>query len=66
MELKAFEDPSHIGNSAQYRTGKVCIENGCHNLAGTAWSPYWCFSCNVKRMKKITQQFLELARVVHG
>ena len=52
----AYKDPKHIGNSEKYHTGKKCIEPGCDNLAGTAWSPFWCFTCNVKRIEKIDEQ----------
>ena len=51
--MEAFEDPNNPGNSLAHRTGKRCIEPGCGSLAGTAWSPYWCQSCNVARMKRI-------------
>lgn len=51
--MEAFEDPSHPGNSEKYHTGKPCYEAGCNRPAGTAWSPYWCFECNVERMKRI-------------
>jgi len=47
-------DPSHEGNSAKYHTGKPCIIKGCDEPAGTAWGKYWCFKCNVKRMKDIS------------
>ena len=50
-ELRPFEDPGHEGNGAKYLTGKPCID--CGNPAGTAWSPHWCFECNVKRIKRI-------------
>lgn len=54
--MKAFEDPDHRGNSPKYHTGKQCIELGCDGPAGTAWSPLWCFECNVKRLNRITGQ----------
>lgn len=53
--MKASEDPNNEGNSEKYHTGKVCIEPNCQNPAGTAWSPVWCFECNVKRMKRISK-----------
>lgn len=49
-----YQNPRHEGNSAQYHTGKACIEKGCSNPAGTFWSPLWCFDHNVKRMTRIT------------
>lgn len=51
--MKAFEDPNHPGNGPEHRTGKPCIESGCDRPAGTAWSPHWCFECNVERMRRI-------------
>jgi len=60
MPLEAFEDPENVGNSPKYHTGKKCIEKGCNKPAGTAWSPFWCFECNVKRMKRIAQQLENL------
>lgn len=61
MALDAYEDPSHEGNSSAHHTGKPCIEAGCGEPAGTAWGDYWCFRCNVKRMKRITGKLEALA-----
>jgi len=52
----AYQDPDHRGNSAKYHTGKSCIESGCERPAGTAWSKYYCFPCNVARIDRITRQ----------
>ena len=60
--MKACENPDHEGNSEKYHTGKVCIEKGCGCPAGTLWSPYWCFQCNVARIKRISQQLDTLQR----
>ena len=60
--LYAFEDINNEGNSALHHTGKTCIENGCENPAGTAWSPYWCFTHNVERMRHIDAQLKKLSR----
>ena len=58
-KMEAYEDPKNEGNSSKYHTGKVCIE--CQERpAGTAWSPYWCYECNVERMKRITKQMEEI------
>lgn len=54
--LQAFEDPNHFGNSPEYHTGELCMEKFCDKPAGTRWSPYWCFDCNVKRIKRISKQ----------
>jgi len=56
-----FDDPNDEGNSSRYHTGKECVEAECHNPAGTAWSPYWCFECNVKRMKGIAKSLQEIS-----
>lgn len=58
-----YQDRSDPLNSARYHTGKPCIEKGCSEPAGTAWSPLWCFRHNVERMDRISG-FLtsELAR----
>jgi hypothetical protein len=58
--MRAFEDPNHEGNSAQYHTGKKCID--CDKPAGTWWSKLWCFDCNVKRMTHLNKQFDKLAQ----
>jgi hypothetical protein len=49
------DDAADPYNSARYHTGKLCIE-GCGRPAGTRWSPYWCWQCNVARMARITEQ----------
>ena len=30
-----------------------CIEPGCSNTAGTAWSNLWCQSCDAERRQRI-------------
>lgn len=57
----AYQDPAHPGNGPKYRTGKFCIE-GCGRPAGTRWSPFWCFECNVERMDRVGAQLAALAR----
>jgi hypothetical protein len=59
--MKNFENPAYSGNSAKWHTGKKCIEAGCPNPAGTAWSPYWCFDHNVERIKRIDAGFEKIA-----
>lgn len=61
-ELVAYEDPGHEGNGAKHLTGKPCIEKGCDNPAGTAWSPFWCFACNVKRIRRIDAGFAAIGK----
>lgn len=58
--MKPYKDPDHPGNSAKYHTGKPCCEPGCDRPAGTLWSPYWCFECNVERIERINGQIAEI------
>lgn len=53
----AFDDKDDPRNGAKYQTGKPCVEKGCENPAGTAWSPLWCFEHNVERLGKLTEAF---------
>lgn len=62
MTIIAYKDPDHEGNSSKYWTGKPCIEKGCTNPAGTWWSPYWCFPCNVERMDRLDGQFEQIKK----
>jgi hypothetical protein len=57
--MAGYDDPNHEGNSPKYHTGKLCIE-GCGRPAGTAWSPYWCFECNVARIRRINGQLEQI------
>lgn len=59
--MENFENPNYRGNSAEYHTGKRCIESGCEKPAGTAWSPLWCFDHNVERMKRVSASLNRLA-----
>lgn len=54
--MMAFDDPDDDRNSELYHTGKPCIELGCDEPAGTAWSPHWCFSHNVERLRRIGEK----------
>jgi hypothetical protein len=47
-------------NAESWHTGKACIEKGCNEKAGTAWSPHWCWECNAKRLDRITRGLEEL------
>jgi len=59
--MSGFDDPKDEGNSDKYHTGQLCIE-GCGRPAGTAWSPHWCFECNVKRINRISKQLEVMSR----
>lgn len=56
----AYRDPDNDANGPSHHTGETCIENGCNQSAGTAWSPYWCQSCNAKRMDRISSNLAEI------
>ena len=57
MDYKDLNDP---GYDISYRSGKTCqYESDCDNPAGTAWGPYVCPKCNVKRLDKIGDFFEE-------
>lgn len=58
--MRAFEDPQHRGNGAEYHTGKPCITPGCGKPAGTQWSEWWCFDCNVRRIHRIDEQLNDI------
>jgi hypothetical protein len=51
-----FEDAKDPRNGPAYHTGEECVEKDCERPAGTAWSPFWCFECNVERMHRISGQ----------
>lgn len=59
--MGGFDDRDDPGNSDGYLTGKLCL-NGCGRPAGTAWSPYLCFECNVERISRIDEQLREIDR----
>jgi hypothetical protein len=60
-KLERFEDPADSGNSSKWHTGKPCIEKGCAEPAGTAWSHLWCFKHNAERIKRIDASLKALA-----
>lgn len=61
VDYAAYADADHLGNGKVYHTGKPCIEDDCKRPAGTAWSPHWCFACNVERMDRITRNLQAIA-----
>lgn len=60
--MKPTHDPEHRGNAPAYWTGKTCIEKGCENPAGTAWSPLWCQTHNAERMDRIDAGFATILK----
>ncbi len=60
-KLLPYQDLQNEGNSERHRTGKPCVERGCDQPAGTAWSPLWCPACNIERMDRIDASMKRLA-----
>ena len=58
--MMAYNDLGDPGNDACWHTGKKCIEDGCAEPAGTAWSPFWCFKHNVERIDRLSRFFKKL------
>ena len=58
--MPAYSNPDDPRNSAEYWTGKICIEAGCMQPAGTAWSPHWCLEHNAERMKRINDKLEQI------
>ena len=57
---RPYADPSNPGNAVTYHSGRLCIENGCKEPAGTWWSPLWCFKHNVIRMDRISASLRQI------
>lgn len=64
--MPGYNDPKDPNNSSWYHTGKECIEPGCTNPAGTAWSPYWCFEHNVERIDRISANLDRIVEDFHS
>lgn len=45
---------SEEGHICQKPSGRLCIENGCPEPAGTFWGPYWCPRHDMERLDRIT------------
>lgn len=60
VSLRHYARLDHPGNSAEYHTGKQCIEAGCKEPAGTWWSHLWCVRCNIKRMDAISRNLADM------
>jgi hypothetical protein len=58
-ETRPHHDPNHLMNGPEYHTGKPCIEKGCDEPAGTAWSPLWCQRHNAERLDRISGRLTE-------
>lgn len=60
--IKKWSDPDNSFNDEKYQSGRICIEEGCNETAGTFWSSLYCFSCNAKRMTRINLSFMKFAQ----
>lgn len=66
MNDEPYADLKHPGNGKRYRTGKLCLMPGCNELAGTAWSRYWCVQHNIERMRRIDAKMAQLRKRLEG
>lgn len=44
------------GHVCQKLSGRVCVEDGCNELAGTAWGPLWCPDHDRERLDRVSAQ----------
>jgi hypothetical protein len=44
------------GHLCQQPSGRLCIEAGCDQPAGTLWGPYWCPDHDKARLDRINPQ----------
>lgn len=51
--MEPYRNPDHPKNNIFTYGADLLCEQCKEQKAGTAWSPYFCFSCNVKRMDLI-------------
>ncbi len=58
--MESYEDPTHENNGPEHYSGKSCVEKGCDNPAGTAWSPHWCQMHNAERINRISKNLREI------
>jgi hypothetical protein len=52
---------SEEGHICQQPSGRLCIEQGCPEPAGTFWGPYWCPRHDMERLDRITDSLNEIA-----
>ena len=51
--------PEHV---CQQPSGRVCIEQGCRQPAGTLWGPLWCPDHDRERINRISDNLAALVR----
>lgn len=54
------------GHKCQRPSGRVCIEGGCRESAGTLWGPYWCPDHDRMRLDRVSKDLDEVASVFHS
>lgn len=54
------------GHICQEPSGRICIERGCEEQAGTWWGPYWCPDHDKERLDRISDAFDEIAAAFEG
>lgn len=54
------------GHVCQKPSGRICIEDGCNEPAGTLWGPYWCPDHDRERLDRIDGQLQDLKRQIGG
>jgi len=57
---------AETGHTCQKPSGRVCATEGCELPAGTDWGPYWCPDHDAERIDRISRQFDDIMRQVHG
>lgn len=48
-------------HTCQRPSGRVCVEPGCTQPAGTIWGPLWCPDHDRERLDRITDQLEAIA-----
>ena len=54
------------GEDPKYHSGTPCVEPGCPEPAGTAWTPYWCARHDRERMERISASLERLLARTRG
>lgn len=54
------------GHICQKPSGRVCIEPGCNQTAGTLWGPLWCPEHDKERLDRIDASLAEIMAALGG
>lgn len=49
------------GHVCQQPSGRLCVEQGCNEAAGTLWGPYWCPEHDRQRLDRISANLRQIA-----